>query len=201
MLSAMQLRRGDWITLGFALLVFAVFGLSRPILRLSTLSDGTLIDNVRSANAAATLVYPLNGANTALKKDDVIIAIEGRTLSAWAFDARRFAANGPPRSANELTYEIMRAGQHMIIAVTPRSYLQRRITADLANVFSALMYIGIGVYVFVRRPRLPSARALLMLGVAMACVNLFRAFDLEPTDVMYGALYGWSILMMTLVAG
>ncbi len=196
----MQLRRVDAWILGFALLIAAVFGLSRAVLRLTAPSDGALVGyGAFRAKDGGAAVYLINGAKTELQNGDIVQAINGRSLDDWAFDAKYFRASSPPADA-PMTYTITRAGETLTVQVTPRGFLRRRLTEDWPNVLSAFVYLGIGVYVFVRRAKLPAARALLALGVTMFCVNIFRAYDLEATDFLQARLYGWAVIMLTLIA-
>ena len=196
------------MALGFALCVAALFGLSRPVLRLATLSDGTrLWNNLPSSlsdtpaePSEGTRVYVISGAKTTLMRGDQIVNIEGRSLSDWATAARRFAPAEKFAPGAQLQYDVIRDGTRITVPVQLRGYYQRRLISDLGNYAAALVYLGVGLYVFVRRPRLAVSRALLVIGVCMFCLSIFRAVDFEPTDVLYRSLFGWSVLMMTLVA-
>jgi signal transduction histidine kinase len=192
-----QLGRRDAIFLGIVVALVALFGFSRPVLRLLTPSDGTLIHNSALSPHAPLPIYIAKRASTSLRAGDRVLAIDNRSPDTLAAAAKSFSSPSPPAGA--LRYRVLRDGQVADITVIPRAYLRRRLVEDWPNSASALIYFGLGAFVFVRRPRLHAARALLLLGASVCCVNLFRAFDLEPTDLLHGYLFGLSTLALTLV--
>jgi signal transduction histidine kinase len=191
----MRLRRSDKLVLCAALAIAFVFGFSRPLLRLATPSDGAMFRRVDTTSEAMLF----SGVDTTLRDGDQVVSINGETLGAWAGASRMFRA-GLPDTGQPLRYRVIRDGVPLDLLVTTRPYVRERLTTDLANVFAALVYLGVGLYVFVRRPGQSVSLALLTNCLSIFCVNMLRAFDLEPTDVLHPWLFGWTVVMLTLIA-
>lgn len=197
----MRFRRSDLLLMVLAGAVVLLFGLSRPLLRLSALSDGALMLNrpVAAGGPTGLAVYPIPGADSALRAGDHVLAIDGRDIAQWADAAKWFAAR-PPAIDRPIPYTVWRDGASLDLLVRMQPNLRPRLLVDWPNALVALVYLGTGMYVFWRRPQLPASRALLALCVAMACNDLFRAYDLEPTDMLQGRLFGWTLITLTLVS-
>lgn len=166
-----------------AVLVLAVVGFGATMwLVLRTPGDGILMQSPGglpwSTGRRVVVFGELNP--TGLRPGDEVLAVDGRDIHMWAADlVRRPAAARPWRPGQTADYRVRRDGIVREIGVpVKRSLGTLRGTpwADNAARVLALLLAG---YVFLRRPGVPAARAVLVAVAGWTLQLSFPAFTLQ----------------------
>lgn len=191
------MTRHERFFLSGMLLISVIFGLSRIILRLATPSDGStgLRLQIWNGQPGIGISSVFVNTHTPLQPKDVVLRVNDRDIVDWASRARDpfWAGEYDLREGTTLVYRIVRNQQIQDISVTLQSYILQRFWDDIFNAISGFVYLGVALYVYWQRPHLAAARALLVLGTGMFCIETFRAYELEITDYLNGML-GWSVV-------
>src|SRR5262249_36833051 len=152
-------------------ILFAAIGIVQMVYVLSLPSDGWSMTT--SANAgAAPLRFDRNvvGAASPLQPGDALVAIEGQTtddiIGGWRIARPRTPAGwGVGRT---IAYTVERDGRRLTLAVPlgrrSASIVLRQIRDAPVEFALLVVFAAIGVFVFLKVPRNPAARALLLLG-------------------------------------
>jgi serine phosphatase RsbU (regulator of sigma subunit) len=162
--------RASWMVLGLAIL-FAAVGVVHMVYVLSLPSDGWSMTT--PANAGPTPLQfdrDLAGTPSPLKPGDALVAIEGQTTD----DILRGWLTGRPKSpagwgvGQSVAYTVDRDGRRLTLSVPlgrRSASIALRQLRDAPVEFALLVvFAAIGVFVFLKVPRNPAARALLLLG-------------------------------------
>ncbi|HEU0237327.1 MAG TPA: sensor histidine kinase [Candidatus Limnocylindrales bacterium] len=143
-----------------------------------------------AASADGVVVEPLPGAASEFLAGDVITAIGGRTLEAWAAGLLDPAA---PRLAvatgDELAISVTRDGHAIERVVRLTDFpLLGVLGAHAGTLVFALVFAAVGGYVFVRRPHDPATIGLFLASVgSMASTGPF-VLGLQPLDLATGTI-------------
>jgi hypothetical protein len=175
--------RGSWIAL-----VFALFLLTYQIVQAAATwqvpGDGWIVDGELNADPPrATFYLSLNDEPTALRQGDELLTVEGLSLKdILTRQFRFFELRAPDWSEGTvLHYTVRRDGQELALAVpqhlfSPGQLLMATLRVlpgpTLVQLLSSLFFFGVGLAVFLLRPRQRAAHALLILGVAFLPIGL-----------------------------
>lgn len=185
---------------GFAALVIALFACAAAFVsyRLVTPSDGTKVGGLGNPYAPggvtvdASLGYP--GA-AGLEPGDRVVTLLGRPIGGWLDALVDPNASRPTLVEGDvIVYTVDRAGQPIeISAVTARFDPVAAISEDWGVLVFALSMQIVGIYLFVRRPREPAARALLVAGTGMFTSSIPWALGLQLSDFALGSGFWLSV--------
>ena len=173
--------------MGLLLLAAAFVGLP-----LATPSDGARLEPGQAVwRADGVVVTPLQEQPSGLRRGDVVVAVDGRSMESWAqalFDPARRAGSctsgwgaGPT-----VEYTVVRDGRPLQITVPLGRYPLRRVLAEEWGVFLfALAFQLVATFVFFKRPTDRAARAL-FLGASSLLSSMTWLFGLQVSDVVDG---------------
>ena len=175
--------RGSWIAL-----VFALFLLTYQIVQAAATwqvpGDGWIVDGQLNADPPrATFYLNLNDEPTALRHGDELLTVEGLSLKdILTRQFRFFELRAPDWSEGTvLHYTVRRDGQELALAVPQHLFAPGQLLVatlrvlpgpTLVQLLSSLFFFGVGLAVFLLRPRQRAAHALLILGVAFLPIGL-----------------------------
>jgi two-component system, NarL family, sensor kinase len=165
--------------------------------RLFAPSDGALIPFYGDAwTEEGVRITQLEDGASRLRGDDVVMAIEGQSVSAWVEQALLPIA-GSPGLSEEIAYRVERDGAVLDVSVT---LVQRDTTPLLLDNWGSLLFavvvLGLGLYVLWRRPELPAARALAVTATAAGGSALPWLLSVHVSDIYQGGpylLYFWLV--------
>jgi signal transduction histidine kinase len=167
--------------------------------RLIGASDGGLVPFYADAwRPDGVAVQQLDATTNGLATGDVVVAIAGRPLGEWvdgAFDPtldRSRLTEGAP-----VPYTVLHDGQLRVIDVTyARHDVSQLLIDNWSNILLAVVMLGVGLYVLVRRPELSASVALVVLGCGMAGSILPWLLGIQPSDIALG----WPFLLYLLTS-
>ena len=162
--------------------------------RLSSPSDGTKVGGMGNAYApgGVTVVESEGHAGTTgLEPGDRVVALEGRPIGAWLDSLLDPGAIRPTSAEGDaVSFTVDRAGQPIEVAVSPGRFdPAAAIAEDWGVLLFALAMQIVGIYLFVRRPREPAARALFIAGTGMFASSVPWALGLQVTDFAIGTTF------------
>jgi two-component system, NarL family, sensor kinase len=122
-----------------------------------------------------------------LREGDRVVAVEGRSLEAWAKDLFSPGAPHPRwRVGQTVTYTVVRDGHPLDVAIVLVPYPIGRVAQEeLGLVLALLGSFLVGAFVYACRPGDPTARSLLLAGAAIAGAVTFT-FGLQISDFVDG---------------
>jgi hypothetical protein len=127
-----------------------------------------------------------------LQTGDVILALEGRVTDAWLRESLRAPLAAPAEEPETLLYTVQR-GDAVLTVAEPQ--VRWAILDDLRANWSYFVFMGLlqaaGIFLLLRRPGLPAARALLLLASAITSSSAVYFLSLRPSDIRYG----WMLLL------
>jgi signal transduction histidine kinase len=146
-------------------------------------------------------VEPILGRGP-FRAGDVVVAIEGRPVEAWATEAFRppwIAETPHPRLGEVVAFEVIRGGQRIAVDAP-------RVGFPVARLFGAplgLVVFGMGVLLvalvlITRRPRSTAIRALFVAAAANIADIVAWNLDLQPTDLLMETPFPWAFVGATL---
>lgn len=132
-------------------------------------------------------VDPL-GPGDPFRAGDVVVAMDGRSIEAWAEDAARlpWTVTGRPPLGDEVTFDVLRAGT-LIRFVAPREPfpLERIGGASIGLAVFGGGALLLALFLLLRRPWSPALRILFTATAANAASILAWEIDLQPTDLAF----------------
>jgi two-component system, NarL family, sensor kinase len=155
-----------------ALLVLVCHGISVWLV-LGTPGDGVVMQSPVglpwSTGARVVVVLELNPTN--LQPGDEVLAVDGRDIHTWAHDlVHRPTAVRPWRPGELVVYQVRRDGAVREIGVPvqpgPSVRTMPQGTTPWGDVAARVLALLLTGFVFLRRPRVPAARALLVFAAA-----------------------------------
>ena len=179
--------RGAWLTL-ILVVAFLLFCLAVLGFRFSLPLDGWLSSEPEGFDSYG-LIYKQNvmGATSDLRVGDHLIAVEGISLDNPC-QLSLFGLRSRWQAGNSVLYKVDRAGQVMDIRVPlvhwRWSIFIRSIDVSLSfllTLWGFVIFQGMGFVAFVKRPDIPAARALLVLGACILGIAL--AFGPGPNQI------------------
>src|SRR6476620_1577451 len=152
-------RTGIWLFVALSFAASALF----VLWRFFGPSDGAPVPFYGGAwSAAGVAVTPEQSAATALQAGDVVLAVEGRSVSSWiASSVDPNAPRKPATPGTVLTYTVERNGQMIDVPVTlAQQDGWSAIRDNWSNIAFAGTLLAVALYVLLRRPELSAAVAL-----------------------------------------
>jgi two-component system NarL family sensor kinase len=157
--------------------------------RLAAPGDGTqVVLEVSRLFPEGLPVKPFVPTLDSLRKDDVVVAIQGSSLNDLAREA--FTGkwdNGAFLGKPTLDYAVLRNGktQSVPVQLTPFPLVQA-LLEDWSLYFALWSGAAIGLVVFVRRPRLWPAQLFFILTVTIAAASTTYALGYQVSDLLRG---------------
>jgi two-component system NarL family sensor kinase len=158
-------------------------------LRLASPTDGAVGDYVTSSWSADGLqVTTLPGESGGLQSGDIVTAINGRSLSDWMAGTLDSALPRPQlRPGATLDYRVLRGDATVSVTAPLRTYpITEVLLANWSTLLWALSLAAVGSYLYVRRPREPATRALMLFGVGVMASTVPWMIGLGPADLVAG---------------
>lgn len=192
------LRRADAAVAvsGVLAAVLVVLSVYVAIVSLATPTDGLHVNRGTTMWGRGGGFEVTTGSVPGIGPGDVIDRIDGRRPAAWVSDLSWLGAVVPP-PGRVVTYEVAPrdAGD---AARTVRVRLERPSLSDFAPQWPAALYglwqFGLGVLVFVLRPRAPAARAMLVGGAGVLLWMVGSAAGVSASDtVTRTGLLRWAL--------
>jgi hypothetical protein len=166
-----------------ALTVLAMYA----AVRLSAASDGTqMLLDISSPNVHGIRLR-VHDASSGLRSDDVLLAIDGRSIDDLLADIYT-GRTGLPPSDGTREYTVVRAGQPTAIHVADDagSTLLPSLVADWPLYLMLLYLAAVGLFTFARRPDREAARVLGALGVVVLAAQLIQYVGFSAVDLLRG---------------
>jgi hypothetical protein len=140
-----------------------------------------------------------------LETGDIVLGLEGRTTDDW-LRASLSAPLAPPVNEPETLHYLVRRGDAVLTVA--EAQVRGEFLDDLRANWSYFIFMGLlqvtGIFLLLRRPGLPAARALLLLSSAISSSSAVFFLSLRPSDIRYGwmlLLYlGCTVLLFGLLA-
>jgi len=179
---------GSWAVVSVALLVLAL-GVALFWLRVTTPSDGARLKFEEWPwRRDGLVVTPLDDQPGGLQRDDVVVAVDARSLEAWAQGLFTLGAPHPRwRLGQMVVYTVMRHGWTVDVPIALRPY---PLGALLAQIWGTLLGLGIflviAAFIFVKRPADRAARTLLVCVTGVFSLNLWVS-TFQISDLVGGA--------------
>jgi hypothetical protein len=166
------------------------------VYRFSLPTDGWLSAPPDDFNAAG-FVYQENvmGINSSLRPGDYLIAVEG--ISVETLDANAFwPLREQWQAGNKIHYTVVRGGRHVPVETTLVNWDLSRsarvfLSADVGYL-GFVLFLGISVLAFWRRPENPAARALVVLATSI--------FTVASADTLLPNMFPDSVFPVATVA-
>ena len=183
--SKSHFDRGAWLTL-VLVVAFLLLCLAVLVYRFSLPMDGWLSAEPEGFDSYG-LIYNQNimGVPSDLQVGDHIIAVAGISLDNAEPLFSLSSLRSRWQAGNSVNYKVVRAGEVLEIAVPlvhwRWSNFIKNARVSLGFIFTLLSFVifqGMGFIVFIRRPDIPAARALLVLGAGW--LGVF--FGIGPTS-------------------
>lgn len=178
----------------YAILAAGMLGVAAAYVvhRATAPSDGTLSGYVTSGLSASGLVVsPAPGVTSPLHEDDTVQAINGIPLEAWARTLvglephHRVPAMGP---GSTVTYQVERDGRTIVLDVPLQRYPVLSVVGEYwATILFAVAMLAVATYVFVRRPRDPTAGALMLMASSLLASSVPWLLGFQALDLVTGS--------------
>jgi two-component system, NarL family, sensor kinase len=166
-------------------------------LHLITPSDGVYLEPDQAVwRATGVVVTSLYAQPEGLRNGDLLVAVDGRSLEAWAQTLFVPAPRPQWQYGQTVIYRVVRDGLDRDVAVTLGPYPLGLILAKNWGVFYALVTELIALFVFLRRPDDPAARVLL-ISASSGLGSTVWVFGLQISDLT-GAIGFWLFQILTL---
>jgi signal transduction histidine kinase len=187
--------RVDVASVALSTLVLALLACSLAFVghRLSVPSDGTIVGGGAGnpyADGAVTIGPSLgHAAATQVQAGDRVIQLMGRPIDTWLDALGNPAASRPVTGLGDaVSLAVVRAGRTIEVTTTAAPFDPlAALREDWGAVVLALSIQIVGIYLFMRRPKEPAARALLITGTGMFASTVPWALGLQITDIAHGA--------------
>ncbi|HET8587786.1 MAG TPA: histidine kinase, partial [Candidatus Limnocylindria bacterium] len=148
--------------------------------RLSSPSDGTRAGYVTSSLSGDGLaIERISGADTPLRTDDRVVAVDGADLDAALFGAA--SASDAPR------YAVDRNGERLDLRVPMAPYpLGDVLLESWGTLLFCLAMLGVSVYVFALRPGVAAAGPLLLQAAGLTGSTVPWLLGFQAIDIVRG---------------
>ncbi len=160
------------------------------VTRLAGPSEQAVIPSETWAWTSAGVEVARTTARSPFQVGDVVVAMDGRPLAAWIEAATRLESDPGVRPGSIVTFDVVRAGQPIRLAVTLESFTLERV----GDAPLGLLGFGGGVLVLattllMRRPRSTVLR-LLFVGAAANIADISAwVIGIQPTDFRTGSAF------------
>ncbi len=183
-------------------ILFLTLGVAFVVLRFVTPYDGARLqpgaDGVWQSNGV--VISPLDEQTNGLRKDDLVVAIDGRSLESFAQALFGWSAPRPQWSIGQkVIYTVVREGRTVNVAVIPTNYPWAAVFAEeWGAIVFALVNLLVAGFVFFKRPDEAAARVLFLGAAGMASATTW-SFGLQVSDIVGAA--GWWLYVATTSGG
>jgi hypothetical protein len=167
-----RFSREAWLAMGFALLLLMI-GVGQLLYRYTLPTDGWSVYTEEIAETIFLYDRNLVGAASGIKTADGILAVDGMPLQGSATSEYIPTPSGWQVGQNVMM-RVQRGEEEIEIAVpvvhwTGMAIIRHNVLylSHLASMIGALLMLVIGWFTFLRRPEVPSARALLILSTTI----------------------------------
>lgn len=180
----------DRSSLGMLLIAIAVasLGVAFVLLHLVSPSDGARLDPGQAVwNTRGVLLTPLQEGSSALRPNDLLIAINGTHIEALARNLFVPTISDPPsrwQFDREVTYTVIRGGRQLDVPVRLGQFPLIGILKEAwGTILLALVFQFVAVFVFLHRPTDTVARTML-LGASGLLGATTWSFGLQVSDLV-----------------
>ena len=181
--------------------IAVALGLIGVWVRVETPSLGVTSAGPSAFSSTSVVVDAIPGATSSLQAGDEVIAIDGRSMVAWADDLFRTDAVPPDLRAGDLvSVTVRRDGAVAEVPVVLQRYeLGPPLFAAFGAVVFGTLLLGVAAFVFRRRWRDPAATALLLASAGAFSSDLPFLLGLSPLDVVLRGPF-WAYAGATFIA-
>ncbi|MDQ4077601.1 MAG: hypothetical protein M3220_15310 [Chloroflexota bacterium] len=187
---------GSWATVVVAMCLLALAA-AFVWLQLTSPSDGARLEPGESVwRPNGVVVTALGEQPGGLREGDLVVAAAGRRMEEWA---QAFFEPGAPRPrwqvGQSVSYTVLRDGRPVELEVTlSRYHLSAVLTRNWSTILFAFVSQIVATFVFLRRPREPAARVLLLWAAALMSATTW-SLGLQVDDLVGGV--GFWLYMAT----
>jgi hypothetical protein len=177
-----------WSVSGLMLAAMAVFVTARAWLP----GDRAVLQIAYRFGPQPWVVAARGATQGGLETGDIVLGLEGRATDEWLRGSLTHPLSPPAHNPETLRYTVRR-GQALLTVEEPqvRGAMLDNLRANWSYfVFMSLLQVT-GVLLVLRRPKLPAARALLLLASAITSSSAVYFLSLRPSDMRYG----WMLLL------
>ncbi|GHO90927.1 hypothetical protein KSF_009750 [Reticulibacter mediterranei] len=163
-----------------------LLGISFLLLHLATPSDGARLAPGQSVwRHDGVVITPLQPGG--LHKGDIVVAVEGKSLEAWAQDLFRVGVQRPHwQSGQTIIYHVLRSGHVQDVPVTLGPYPLATLAAqEWSTILYALVFFLVAVFVVLLRPGEPAARVQFLAASSMLGATTW-SLGLQVGDLING---------------
>ena len=181
--------------------IAVALGLIGVWVRVETPSLGVTSAGPSAFSSTSVVVDAIPGATSSLQAGDEVIAIDGRSMVAWADDLFRTDAVPPDLRAGDLvSVTVRRDGALADVPVVLQRYeLGPPLFAAFGAVVFGTLLLGLAAFVFRRRSSDPAAAALLLASAGVFSSDLPFLLGLSPLDVVLRGPF-WAYVGATFIA-
>ena len=181
--------------------IAVALGLIGVWVRVETPSLGVTSAGPSAFSSTSVVVDAIPGATSSLQAGDEVIAIDGRSMVAWADDLFRTDAVPPDLRAGDLvSVTVRRDGALAEVPVVLQRYeLGPPLIAAFGAVVFGTLLLGVAAFVFRRRSSDPAAAALLLASAGAFSSDLPFLLGLSPLDVVLRGPF-WAYAGATFIA-
>jgi hypothetical protein len=165
------------LIMGFALALL-ILSVAQVAYRYTLPSDGWMVVTQDLEDSNWIYYGNLVGAKSGLQPEDMILSVEGVSVAGSATFAHVTAPSGW-QAGSSVEMVVQRGEQQVSLEVpvvhwTVLAVLSYNLSLvqPLGNLLSGLLFLFVGWFTFIRRPDLPSARALLLLSTAAGASSI-----------------------------
>ena len=135
--------------------------------------------------------------DSALRSDDAILAVAGRTVSELLREtmSQPWRANRTLRAAQPISYLVQRTGRTIPV---PMTWLPGRLALGFRRwgiLLFGVLFQAIGVFLLIKQPRDPIARAIFLTAACLLSYSVIRAADLRVSEILFGPSW-WLYLLI-----
>ena len=157
-------------------------------LRLATPSDGARFEPGQAVwRADGVVVTPLQEQPGGLRRGDVVVAVDGRRMEAWARALFNPVFPRPRWQIGQtVPYTVVRDGRTTHLAVPLAGYpLGAVLLKGWSTILYGLVFQLVAAFVFIRRPDDRAARVLFLAGASILGATTW-SFGLQVSDLVGG---------------
>lgn len=149
--------------------------------------NGRLQPGADNITARGVIVTPLPGGPEGFQAGDEVLAVNGRSLEAYAQGLFRGGVTRPAWQVGDIvTYTVWRDGQTMDVAVTLGRYpLTAVVRRNWGTILFALVFQSVAAVVFARRPHQRVVQILFLYAASILSATTW-SLGLQVSDFVHG---------------